>query len=108
MLTPVPEPPDGTRIEFEHYTDLYAAWRDDSDSNEAGWTNGENWVVYPGSVPRTWAQMWDEFGVALAGAIVLAPVGVLSRELNEEYESRFWTKAWQTTRAKALAIEEES
>lgn len=35
-----PEPPDGTRIEFEYGTDVYAAWRDDESSRGSGWRAG--------------------------------------------------------------------
>ncbi len=41
MSTPIsdlmPEPPDLTRIEFEHWTDVYGAWRDDAEGARAGW-----------------------------------------------------------------------
>lgn len=67
----IPEPPDGARIEWEHWTDVYAAWRDDASSAEAGWTPGDGgqvWCVYPDSVPRTWISMIHEFGDSLRNA----------------------------------------
>lgn len=71
MAELMPEPPDGARIEWEHWTDMYAAWRDDASSAEAGWTpggGGEVWCVYPGSVPCTWTSLVDEFGDSLRNA----------------------------------------
>ena len=72
----VPEPPDLTRIEFEHHTDMYAAWRDDASSAQAGWTagdGGEVWCLFGSSVPRSWAVMWLEFGDSLRTAVRLVP-----------------------------------
>jgi hypothetical protein len=72
----IPEPPDGTRIEFEYATDVYAAWRDDASSREAGWTTGDGgevWCLYPECVPHTWAWMVDQFGVSLLTATRLVP-----------------------------------
>jgi hypothetical protein len=72
----VPEPPDGTRIEFEHHTDVYAAWRDDASSAQAGYTvgdGGEVWCLYGSSVPRSWPVMWLEFGESLRTAVRLVP-----------------------------------
>lgn len=74
---PLPEPPDGTRIEFEHATDVYAAWRDDASSGQAGYPvgdGGEVWCLYGSTVPRTWMVMWLEFGDSLATAVRLIPV----------------------------------
>lgn len=82
----LPEPPDGTRIEFEYYTDVYAAWRDDDSSRRAGWSHGDGgkvWVVYPGSVPKTWAELGQEFGwdvLALAVRLVPHPDDVANYE----------------------------
>lgn len=59
-----PEPPDGTIIEFDHATDLYAVYRDDKSSREAGWTvgdGGEVWCLYGDSVPMTWVALHQEF-----------------------------------------------
>ncbi len=81
----LPEPPDGTRLEFEWCTDVYAVWRCDASSREAGWTagdGGEVWMLYPDSVPRTWASLLENFGDALATATVL--VRDPSPELLEE------------------------
>lgn len=73
---PIPEWPDGTRIEFEHQTDVYAAWRDDESSVRAGWTAGDGgdvWCLFGNSVPRSWAVMWLEFGESLRTAVRLVP-----------------------------------
>lgn len=72
----IPEPPDGTRIEFTHDTDVYAAWRSDAASKAAGWTpgdGGEVWCLYGETVPRTWATMLEWFGDSLRHAVVLVP-----------------------------------
>lgn len=72
----VPEPPDGTRLEFEHQTDVYAAWRDDESSARAGWTAGDGgdvWCLYGQTVPVKWAVMWLEFGDSLRTAVRLVP-----------------------------------
>lgn len=81
---PLPEPPDGTRIEFEHWTDVYAAWRDDASSVETGWTGGEVWCLYGKSVPKTWDQMWALFGESLRTAVRLVPV-VEDEHLREQW-----------------------
>jgi hypothetical protein len=76
-MTTLPEPPDGTRIEFECGTDVYAAWRDDRSSAHAGYPigdGGEVWCLYGETVPKTWVQMVEEFGDALALAVRLMPV----------------------------------
>lgn len=74
-MTVLPEPPDGTRIEFEAMTDLEAAWRDDASSVAAGYPKGCGWLVYGRTVPMTWADMIDEFGYhALKYAVRLVPV----------------------------------
>lgn len=73
---PLPEPPDGTRIEFEHHTDVYAAWRDDDSSARAGYPvgdGGEVWCLHGQTVPRSWAVMWLEFGDSLRTAVRLVP-----------------------------------
>ena len=71
------EPPDGTRIEFEHCTDVYAMWRDDDSSRRAGYVfgdGGETWCLYGHTVPRSWTQMLAEFGPAsLRLAVRLVP-----------------------------------
>lgn len=85
----LPEPPDGSRIEWEYYTDLYAAWRDDEGAIDAGWDGDEVWIVYPGSVPRTWAWMLATFGESLLSAIILGPVGLLSQDLPDYAQQHF-------------------
>lgn len=73
-----PEPPDGTRIEFEFCTDLYAAWRDDASSKEAGWPAGDGgnvWCLYGYSVPKTWVEMCADFDTeSLRLAVRLVPL----------------------------------
>ncbi len=72
----LPEPPDGTRLEFEHHTDVYAAWRSDAESRRAGWPVGDGgrvWCIYGHSVPRTWHWMLAEFGDSLKTAVRLQP-----------------------------------
>lgn len=98
-MTTIPEPPDGTRIEFEYGTDVYAAWRDDDSSARAGYPigdAGEVWCLYGESVPKTWAQMVDEFGDALTTAVRLVPVG----EDVENYD-RWPTAVWAREEAQA-------
>lgn len=73
---PLPEPPDGTRMEFEHGTDLYAAARDDASSARAGYTAGDGgdvWCLYGETVPMPWAAMYLRFGEPLALAVRLVP-----------------------------------
>lgn len=66
--TDIPEPPDGSRIEFEHHTDIYGAWSDSAPSVEAGWSPTQRWCVYPGAVPHDWACMQRQFGESLRTA----------------------------------------
>jgi hypothetical protein len=73
---PIPEPLDGTRIEFEHHTDVYAAWRDDASSAQAGYAvgdGGEVWCLFGSTVPCSWPIMWLEFGESLRTAVRLVP-----------------------------------
>lgn len=61
----LPELPDGTRLEFEYGTDVYAFWRDDGESALAGYTFGDGgctWMEYSRSVPVTWAVMCATYG----------------------------------------------
>lgn len=72
----IPEPPDGTRIEFTHDTDVYAAWRSDASSAAAGWTSGDGgevWCLYGETVPKTWRDMVAVFGSSLRDAVLLVP-----------------------------------
>lgn len=78
----IPEPPDGSRIEFTYATDRYAAWRDTESTVLAGWPADMSWCVYPASVGHTWWCMQRTFGPALEGAILLAPAGVLRATVN--------------------------
>ncbi len=82
----MPEPPDGTRLEFEYHSDLYAAYRHDESSREAGWTAGDGgkvWGIYPGSVPVTWAEMCGMFGSVLESATRLVPVVDVFKAVDE-------------------------
>jgi hypothetical protein len=93
MSTDLPEPPDGTRIEFEHWTDVYAAWRDDTSSAQAGWPTGDGgkvWCMYGRSVPQTWAELCNEYGtedLALAVRLMPHPDDLAKRE-------RWLTQVW--------------
>ena len=73
-----PEPPDGSRIEFEHCTDVFAAWRDDQGSALTGWTSGDGgevWCEYGRVVPVMWSKLGEDFGpCVLALAVRLVPV----------------------------------
>lgn len=65
LVTTVPEPPDGTRLEFEFGTDLYAIWRNDLESARAGYVYGDGgrtWTFYGSATSHTWQSMIDEFG----------------------------------------------
>jgi hypothetical protein len=73
----IPEPPDGSRLEFVFATDRYAAWCDVESSLLAGWPAVMCWTLYPDSISHTWRCMQRTFGPALDGAILLAPAGVL-------------------------------
>lgn len=74
----LPEPPDGTRLEFVHETDLYAMRRDDHESRAAGWpagAGGVTWVLYGRSAPLAWPVIWLIFGDSLRTATLLLPAG---------------------------------
>jgi hypothetical protein len=75
---PLPEPPDGTRLEFEFCTDLCAIHRDDETSRIAGYPvgdGGEVWCDYFGDVPVTWSEMVSRYGEdVLRLAVRLVPV----------------------------------
>ncbi len=73
---PIPEPPDGARIEFNYGTDRYAAWRNDASSVEAGWRPNQGWCLYGQTVPCSWAVMWLQFGESLRDAVRLVPAEV--------------------------------
>lgn len=81
-----PEPPDGTRLEWESDTDVYAAWRDDASSAQAGWSTGDGgavWCVYGGCVPVTWEALCATYGRHnLALAVRLVPV---AEDLRHRY-----------------------
>jgi len=60
-MTEYPEPPDGTRIEFQEHGspggDLIAIYRDDQSSVDAGWPAAARWCEYGHSVPMTWDKI---------------------------------------------------
>lgn len=109
-MTTLPEPPDGTRLEFEAGTDVYGVWRDDESSRRAGYPigdGGETWCLYGSDVPKTWVQMVDEFGAdALALAVRLVPVAedlpnrerwpteVMYREDRADREALIGMQSW--------------
>ncbi len=68
-----PEPPDGTRIEFQEHGspggDLIAIHRDDASAAEAGWPIGDGgtvWCEYGLSVPIRWAEVLADPRLAAA------------------------------------------
>lgn len=68
-----PEPPDGTRIEFQEFGspggDMIGIHRDDASSAEAGWPIGDGgkvWCEYGRSVPITWVEVLDDPRLAAA------------------------------------------
>lgn len=63
--------PDGARIEWVYCTDVFAAWKDTASSVRAGWPAEMSWVIYPGSVPRTYAELREEFEGATDEAVLL-------------------------------------
>lgn len=92
-MTGIAEYPDGTRIEFEHNTDVYAAWRDDTSSRHAGYPTGDGgrtWVLYPGCVPITFATLCEDFGEdVIALAVRLTP------HPDDVHKRRLWpTQVW--------------
>lgn len=74
-LSPLPEPPDLTRLEFESGKDIYAFWRDDSSSAIAGYGYGpgaRTWMEYGRTVPVSWHVLCATYGVEeLEGAVRL-------------------------------------
>lgn len=74
----LPEPPDGTRLEFEYGSDVYAIWREDESSRRAGYPigdGGETWVEYGSSMPVTWAKMIERYSEeSLRLAVRLVPI----------------------------------
>lgn len=87
--------PDKTRIEFEHGTDLYAAWKDIESSLEAGWKVSESWCLHGQSVPHTWRWMRKQFGDSLDRATVLVPVAALVARDGEVRQLRAQLAAFQ-------------
>lgn len=92
----MPELPDGTRIEFEYCTDVYAAWRDDESSRRAGWSFGDGgkvWVIYPGSVPITWNELNDKFGENVIAMAVRWTVNPQDRHKKMHWPTEiYWRK----------------
>lgn len=75
-----PEPPDGTRIEFQEYGSVWGDWvvigRDDKSSAEAGWPVGDGgavWCESGHSMPITWDEVLanPRLAAALDGAWLL-------------------------------------
>lgn len=91
MSVPRPEPPDGTRLEFEHHADVYAVWRGDESSRRAGWQAGDGgdvWCLYGETVPISWHALWLMFGDSLLAAVRLMP------HLDDVHKYELWpTKA---------------
>lgn len=73
VATVLPEPPDGSRIEFVCDTDLYGARRNDASSAAAGWRPDQGWLLYGETIPQSWTALWMRFGDALNGAVLLVP-----------------------------------
>lgn len=71
---PLAEPPDGTRMEFAHYTNVYGAHRDDASSREAGYSADCGWLLYGETIPCTWPMLYAQFGDSLRTAVRLVPV----------------------------------
>lgn len=74
-FSPLPEWPDGTRLEFESGTDVYAFCRDDAASAIAGYGFGpgaRTWLEYGRSVPISWHELCATYGLEeIAGAVRL-------------------------------------
>lgn len=87
MIMRIPEPPDGSRIRFEYWTDLYGAEKDVAGSVRAGWKPEECWLVFGGSsIPVTWDALIETYGEdAIAGAMVLVPAGTVTARVPEGY-----------------------
>jgi hypothetical protein len=86
----IPEPCDGSRIEFEYNGDVYAAWRDAASTARTGHDPEQTWRVHGHHrpAPMSWRELIDEYGEgAIAGAIVLLPTGVVSSDFPVGYSS---------------------
>ncbi len=70
-VSPIPEPPDGTRIEFTHGGQGRAAWRDNGGATRKGWRADQGWHLPAEAVPCSWAVMWLRFGESLRDAVRL-------------------------------------
>lgn len=104
--TPPPEPPDGSRIEFTHDTDVYGAWRNDSSSVAAGWPADHGWCLYGDDVPRTWAEMWETYGESLLSLRVLQSTAALDAACFSVYlhgDDRWLTSQMTTEEREAFA-----
>jgi hypothetical protein len=100
-MTTLPEPPDGTRIEFEWHSDVYGAWRDDDSSVEAGYEPSVGWCIYPESVPMTWADMIGHFGEdALRLAVRLTPHPDDVANMNQ-WPTAIWAREKQASGGEA-------
>lgn len=96
LLVLLPEPPDGTRIEFEHCADVEAAHRHDDSSRRAGWPFGDGgatWLMYGHSVPWQWARMIAEYGpepLRLAIRLLTHPDDAGKRE---QWPTQIWYRS---------------
>lgn len=107
------EPPDGTRLEFECGTDVYAVWRDDHSSEVAGWSTGDGgkvWLEYGRTVPVTWDELNEEFcdcpklfGVRLV--VHTDDIAVRETWPTEVFDK---TGKWPTVRSGKDFLEEQS
>jgi hypothetical protein len=73
----LPEPPNGSRIEFGFGTDRWAAWRNDEQTALAGAPPAMRWSLYPEPDGHTWSCLQRTFGSCLAEAILLTPSGLV-------------------------------
>lgn len=59
----IPEPPDGSIIQFESPgRDVHAAWSSSASSVAAGWEPEERWLYYGKTIPQTWEELMEDFG----------------------------------------------
>jgi hypothetical protein len=71
--SPIPEPPDNSRIEFTHGMAAYAAWSSSFAAEANGYPAERRWRIYGEAVPETWAWMVKTFGSSLRSLVLLKP-----------------------------------
>jgi hypothetical protein len=71
--SPIPEPPDDSRIEFTHGMAAYAAWSSSFAAEANGYPAERRWRIYGEAVPETWAWMVKTFGSSLRSLVLLKP-----------------------------------